>query len=80
MNTRFVPCEVCGSEGRIYRQHVTNPYEEVDHGECPECRGSGMMEVEMQPVEMRDRIAPSRGCCPHGYDVDRGVLCPVCDS
>lgn len=80
MNIRLVPCEVCGTEGRIYRQHVTNPYDEVDHGVCPECLGTCMMAVETQPVGMCERIAPSRGCCSHGYDVDRGVLCPVCDS
>ena len=53
-DARFVLCEVCGSEGRIYRQHVVNPYDEVDCGECPECSGTGMMEVETQPVELDD--------------------------
>jgi DnaJ-class molecular chaperone len=74
---RTILCETCGSEGRIYRQHVTNPYEECDHGECPDCRGTGKVEIEVCPVAMTE---PSNGLCKHGYDVDRGVLCPVCDS
>lgn len=76
-NVRTVLCETCGSEGRIYRQHVTNPYDEADHGECPDCRGNGLVEVEVLSVEMDE---PSNRLCKHGYDVDRGVLCPVCDS
>lgn len=65
MNTRLAPCEVCDSEGRIYRQHVINPYEEVDHGECQECHGTGMTEVETQPVEMHNVCAEMRACCEH---------------
>jgi hypothetical protein len=60
-------CEVCGSEGRVLRQHVTKPYEEVDHGECPECKGAGVVEVEAQPVEMGDGLCPECGTmyCKH---------------
>jgi hypothetical protein len=74
---RAVLCETCGSEGRIYRQHACNPYEEADHGECPECRGTGLALIEVCPVDMEKQ---SRDICAHGYDVDSGVLCPVCDS
>ena len=35
--------------------------------------------IETQPVEMRD-FEPGTGYCIHGYHVDLGVLCPVCDS
>lgn len=36
-------CTECQSEGRIYRKHSDpmRPDEEVDHGECPTCRGTG---------------------------------------
>lgn len=79
-DVRCVPCDTCGQEGRIYRQHVIDPYNEIDHGECPDCRGTGSIEVPVVPVGLADLSAPSKGLCRHGYDVDRGVLCPVCDS
>lgn len=47
METRFVPCEACGSEGRIYRGHPNDP-NPTDEGPCPVCEGTGMMEVEVE--------------------------------
>jgi len=51
---RFVPCEVCGTEGRIIRQHVINPYDEVDCGVCPACGGAGDALVMTEAVTMDD--------------------------
>ena len=48
---REVPCEVCGSEGRIYRGLYDD---ERDCGECPECKGTGGMLVRLEPVECDD--------------------------
>lgn len=55
---------------------------------CPDCGNRWVTSSEeleqvcrqVLGIERRERIAPSQGCCAHGYDVDRGVLCPVCDS
>lgn len=45
--TIFVPCEYCQREGRILRQG-RNVWDEVDCGPCPECHGTGVIEVETQ--------------------------------
>jgi hypothetical protein len=48
----FVPCEYCQREGRILRERW-NPWkqiEEIDHGQCPECRGACVIEVETFPI------------------------------
>ena len=54
---RTVLCEVCGSEGRIYRGLHED---ERDCGECPACKGDGLAEVEVEPVTLDDLelIAP----------------------
>lgn len=55
---RIVPCEACGTEGRIYERHQgycrhTGYYEgEVDTGPCPYCEGTGGEIIEVQMVEM----------------------------
>ncbi|MDB5607752.1 MAG: hypothetical protein JWP25_4652 [Bradyrhizobium sp.] len=82
MNTRFINCEVCQTEGRL----LTNDGgpDDVDHGACPACNGERAVEVETQPCE-RLTECPSckqmfenggqcaapvmRGGCPMGGDV-----------
>ena len=50
--TRFINCEVCQTEGRI----LTNDGgpDDVDHGACPECNGTRVVEVETQPITLAD--------------------------
>lgn len=48
---RIVPCDRCGSEGRLY----SGQYEdERDCGECPVCEGTGGEIIETEPIEMED--------------------------
>lgn len=61
---RIIPCEACGTEGRIIRYavyhssaHVGAP-DEVDHGECPDCEGTGGAIIETRPIEMEDLNEP----------------------
>lgn len=51
-NERVVPCEACQSEGRV----LTNDGgpDDVDHGACPHCEGTGGEIIETQPVELAD--------------------------
>ncbi len=55
MNTekRFINCEHCGTEGRIYvgRPNDPNPR---DDGPCPVCNGECAVEIEVEPVTMDD--------------------------
>lgn len=56
IDRRFVLCECCQSEGRIYRDvrpRWGEPYED-DCGQCPVCCGAGEEEIEVEPVEMDD--------------------------
>lgn len=46
-----VPCEVCGTEGRIYRGQYEN---ERDCGECPACQGKGGVQVPTKPITADD--------------------------
>ena len=46
----LVPCEACGSEGRIYRGHPNDPHPR-DCGPCPECGGTGEIEGELIIME-----------------------------
>jgi DnaJ-class molecular chaperone len=50
----FEPCEHCGGEGIMYRQHPWHGGVEVPDGECPACNGEGVVEIEFQPIEMED--------------------------
>lgn len=53
METRFINCEYCGTEGRIFRGHPNDPHPR-DAGPCPVCDGEGVVETEVEPVEMED--------------------------
>lgn len=53
-DVRIVGCEACGSEGRILRGDGPYP---TDYGPCPECSGTGVVEIDVEPV------APEE--CPH---------------
>jgi hypothetical protein len=48
---RFVLCEACQSEGRIYRGLYED---ERDCGECPVCEGTGLMEIKVEFITMGD--------------------------
>jgi len=50
---RIVPCEACGTEGRIYRGHPNDPHPR-DAGPCPVCEGTGSEVIETWPIEMDD--------------------------
>jgi hypothetical protein len=53
---RIVPCEACGSEGRVYRGQ-----DERDCGPCPACDGTGGEIVETEPVTLDDLRCPNCG-------------------
>jgi hypothetical protein len=50
-DVRIVPCEACGSEGRIYRGQYED---ERDCGPCPYCEGTGGEIITVQPIELED--------------------------
>jgi hypothetical protein len=52
MNTRFINCDVCQTEGRILRSN--GGPDDIDYGVCPVCNGECVVEVETQPVELED--------------------------
>ena len=52
-NCRIVPCETCGTEGRIYRGHPNDPNPR-DDGPCPACEETGGEIIEVQPIELED--------------------------
>jgi hypothetical protein len=52
MDTRFINCEVCQTEGRILRTDG-GPYD-IDCGVCPACHGACEVEVETQPITLED--------------------------
>jgi hypothetical protein len=51
--TRFVLCEWCGSEGRLYSGHGNDPHPH-DDGPCPACKGTGLEEVAVEPITLED--------------------------
>ena len=51
MDVRIVPCEACGTEGRILRGQYEG---ERDCGQCPVCNGTGCEIIEVEPIEMAD--------------------------
>lgn len=53
MNTRFINCETCGAEGRIYTANGNDP-DWNDHGACPDCNGERVVEIETQPITLED--------------------------
>jgi hypothetical protein len=44
------PCDVCGTEGRIYRGLYADEYDD----ECPCCNGTGGEVIETFPIELSD--------------------------
>lgn len=51
--TLLVPCENCGTEGRIYIGYGNDP-NPCDAGPCPVCNGTGEEEVEAEPVMLAE--------------------------
>lgn len=54
----LMPCECCGSEGRIYRGQYED---ERDCGECPVCDGTGSALIESEPASLEDIACPHCG-------------------
>ncbi|WP_282522281.1 hypothetical protein [Bradyrhizobium sp. Arg816] len=78
---RFINCEVCQTEGRIYTSN--GGPDEIDNGPCPACNGECVVEVETKPCGLLTECpsckqmfenggqcaAPvMRGGCPMGGD------------
>lgn len=55
MNTRWINCDVCQTEGRILCSR--GGPDDIDMGECPECHGQRVVEVETQPITLDDLTA-----------------------
>jgi DnaJ-class molecular chaperone len=78
----IVPCDVCGTEGRIYSGHPNNPNPR-DDGECPVCHGTGSMETEAESITEED--LPCLGCGGEGrvydgYNYKWLNPCPTCEG
>jgi hypothetical protein len=56
---RIVPCEHCGSEGRIYEGYGNDPHPR-DCGPCLVCEGTGGEIIETEPITLED-LALSAG-------------------
>lgn len=50
---RLVPCQVCGSEGRLFSGHPNDPNPK-DEGPCLACEGTGNEIVDVLPIEEDD--------------------------
>lgn len=71
---RIVPCEACGTEGRIIRRCIgyepgcghPHNYGERDDGECQCCEGTGGAIIQTEPIDLDDLdvLAPSMITCP----------------
>lgn len=70
---RIVLCEACGSEGRILTNN--GGPDDIDHGECPYCEGTGGEIVSVQPIEMSD-LDEDRSC---NWEKFSGI-CMVCGA
>jgi hypothetical protein len=61
---RIVPCEYCGTEGRLYERrqyfcrHTGYHDDDVDVGPCPECDGTGGAMVVVEPIEEYEAALP----------------------
>jgi hypothetical protein len=82
MTTRtiMVPCDFCGTEGRIYVSD--GGPDERDAGPCPECKGACEVEAEAEPVMLAecDCCGQLRGlsrCWAHGIET---FACEDCQS
>lgn len=53
MKFRFVNCEACQGEGRIWLARGNDPIEH-DAGECEECFGECVIAVPVEPIDMED--------------------------
>lgn len=53
MNARFINCETCGTEGRIYTANGNDP-DWTDHGSCPNCHGQCVVEIETSAISLDD--------------------------
>jgi hypothetical protein len=57
---RIIPCECCGTEGRIYVLDFNHCHEtgggwgERDIGSCEACEGTGGEIIETQPITFED--------------------------
>lgn len=74
---RIVPCEACGSEGRILTANGNDP-DSTDHGPCQHCEGTGGQIIETQPVEQADfECEDCIGMIEHGcYCLAVGCVVP----
>lgn len=63
---RYVPCERCLSEGRLYGGHPNDPNPR-DDGECPNCGGTGEEMIPVEPITLDDLCA--NGGCQYASDV-----------
>ena len=50
--TRVILCDACASEGRVLTSDG-GPFDK-DHGPCPCCNGTGMEEIEVEPITLDD--------------------------
>ncbi len=58
-NLRTIACTNCDGEGRITRFtgefcRETGAAIERDYGKCPVCNGTGMEEIEVEPITLED--------------------------
>lgn len=61
-DVRCVPCDACGSEGRILRSasgRANDPYDR-DCGPCSVCDGTGMAVIPVEPIDAGDIDAIDR--------------------
>lgn len=86
---RIVPCDHCGTEGRIYvldyfYDRDGLQWGERDTGECPSCDGTGGALIETQPIDMEDldEAPPARlGACDicnrQDVETSRAIVCGI---
>lgn len=53
MEYRFITCEHCRGEGRIFVGHPNDPHPR-DSGPCPVCNGECLEEIGVEPIELED--------------------------
>lgn len=63
----YAKCDACG--GYFDMRDLGNVFEH-----------EGPLPHPAQDIPDSAERAEANRLCKHGYDVDRGVLCPVCDS
>lgn len=54
MDIRLVLCPTCGSEGRMLT--CDGGPDEIDHGGCPYCDGTGREIIQVLPLELDDEF------------------------